>query len=501
MPATPKKICQVSSQAPAAFRQPLSDAIGIFAVYTLACVLKSHSRNVEAKFMAQVASHPMTVSDVIDRRPMGRFQIGTVVLCGVVLVLDGFDAQTLNFLLPSIAETTHIPTPKFGLVLSASLIGLMIAAMTTGPIADRWGRKWPVVLSTISFAVFSLLTAHAHTRPELLVLRFLTGLGLGGAMPNVVALASEYIPKRSLPVLISMLFIGMPLGGVICGFMSAAMVPKWGWPSVFYVGGIVPLLIALILIGVLPESIQFLAVRGENPARIAKTLARISPEFAGTNANLPAITRDERQKGVPVMNLFLEGRAAGTILLWVPYFMNLLLIYFIGGWLPALLREEGMSVRAGVTATAFISFGGVFGCLAEGHLMRWFGRRGVLVAQYAMAGLLIASLALISSAYAQIVMMTFGIGFMIIGAQGGLNALAASFYPIAFRSTGIGWALGFGRIGSIIGPLIGGLFLSHGWKTREMLLFAAGVAAIACASILLSVLIRGDATAYSDSVA
>jgi MFS transporter, AAHS family, 4-hydroxybenzoate transporter len=447
--------------------------------------------------MAQLASHPLTVSDVIDQRPMSRFQIATVWLCGLVLVLDGFDAQTINFLSPSIAETTHIPIHSFGPILSGSLIGLMIAAMTTGPIADRWGRKWPVILSTLSFAFFALLSARATAFNGLLILRFLTGLGLGGAMPNVVALASEYIPKRMLPVLISMLFIGMPLGGVVCGFLSAWMVPRLGWHSVFYVGGIIPLVIALLLIGVLPESIQFLAVRGKDPAKIAKILARISPEFAGANADLPAVARDERRKGVPVKYLFLEGRAAGTILLWVPYFMNLLLIYFIGGWLPALLREEGMSVSAGVTATAFISFGGVFGCLAEGHLMRWIGRRGVLVIEYAMAGLLIGSLATISTTFHQMLMLTFSIGFMIIGAQGGLNALAANFYPISVRSTGVGWALGFGRIGSIIGPIVGGLFLSHGWKTRQMLLFAAVVAVIACVSILLSNQIRGNATAYS----
>ena len=440
--------------------------------------------------------HTLNVANLIDDRPMGGFQIWTVILGGLVLVLDGFDGQTINYLTPSIAETTKIPVHSFGPILSASLIGLMVAALTTGPIADRWGRKWPVILSTLSFALFSLLTARANTRGEFWSLRFLTGLGLGGAMPNVVALASEYIPKKLLAVVIPILFVGMPLGGTISGFTSAAMIPVWGWRSVFVVGGIVPLIITVVLMMVLPESIQFLAVQNKDPVRMARILARIEPEFADPGVVF-APSSAEQLKGVPVKYLFAEGRTAGTILLWIPYFMNLLLIYFLSGWLPALLRDEGMSVSAGVTATAFISFGGVFGCLVEGHWLKRWGAHAVLIAEYLIAGLLILSLALLSVSFPVMLAMTFSTGLTIIGAQGGLNALAARFYPVSVRSTGVGWALGIGRIGSIAGPLIGGLFLSVGWKTRDMLLFAAVVAAVAFASILISNWIRGNVTAYT----
>ena len=441
-------------------------------------------------------SQTINVSEIIDRRPMGAFQIWTVVLGGLVLVLDGFDGQTINFLTPSIAESTKIPVHSFGLILSASLMGLMVAAMATGPIADRWGRKWPVILSTLSFAVFSVLTAHANTRSELLLLRFLTGLGLGGAMPNVVALASEYMPKRLLAVLVPVLFVGMPLGGVICGFTARAILPVLGWRSVFLVGGILPLVISLLLIAVLPESIQFLAARGKDRSSIGRILARIAPELSLANASIIA-THDDAQRGVPVKHLFTEGRALGTLLLWIPYFMNLLLIYFLNGWLPALLRDEGMSVSVGVTATAFISFGGVFGCLIEGYLLKRWGAFLILIFEYAAAGLLIAAFALIPVSYHVMLAMTFGTGLMIIGSQGGLNALAARFYPVSVRSTGVGWALGIGRIGSIVGPLMGGAFLTMGWATRQMLLFAAIVAAVAFVSILASLWARGSLTAYA----
>ncbi len=449
--------------------------------------------------IAEDKSQTVNVSDVIDRRPMGSFQIWTLILGGLVLVLDGFDGQTINFLAPSISETTKIPVHSFGPILSASLLGLMIAALTTGPIADRWGRKWPVILSTLSFALFTLLTAHANTRGQFWVLRFLTGLGLGGAMPNVVALASEYVPKRILAVVIPILFVGMPLGGTLSGFTARLMLPVWGWRSVFVVGGALPLLIAVVLMAVLPESIQFLAVRGKDSGRILKTLARIAPEFAPSAAHIVAASPGEKDKGVPVKHLFTEGRAAGTVLLWIPYFMNLLLIYFLSGWLPALLREAGMSIKAGVTATAFLNFGGVFGCLMEGQLLRRWGAYAILTIEYVLAGLLIASLALARVPFPVTLAMTFSTGLTIIGAQGGLNALAARFYPISARSTGVGWALGVGRIGSISGPLIGGMFLTIGWTTREMLLFASGIAALAFFSILFSNRLGGNVTAFASA--
>jgi len=443
-------------------------------------------------------SQAINVSEIIDSRPVGAFQIWTVVLGGLVLVLDGFDGQTINFLAPSIVDTTKIPAHSFGPILSASLIGLMVAALATGPIADRWGRKWPVIFSTLSFAVFSLLSAHANTRAEFLALRFLTGLGLGGAMPNVVALAAEYVPKRILAVVIPILFVGMPLGGTISGFAAAAMVPVWGWRSVFLLGGILPLVISLLLIFVLPESIQFLAVQGKDDGKIARILAKISPELAKPGATFVA-SHEEQRKGVPVVDLFTQGRAAGTVLLWLPYFMNLLLIYFLSSWLPSLLRDAGMSIKGGVTATAFLNFGGVFGCLIEGHLLKRWGASAVLTIEYLVAALLTASLAMVHVRFPVMVAMTFGTGLAIIGAQGGLNALAARFYPVSVRSTGVGWALGVGRIGSIVGPLIGGTFLTIGWKTREMLLFTAVVSVVAFLSILLSYFVRGNVTAFAPS--
>jgi AAHS family 4-hydroxybenzoate transporter-like MFS transporter len=445
-------------------------------------------------------SRTLTVSEIIDRRGMGGFQIWTVVLCGLVLVLDGFDAQVIGFLTPSIAKTTGIPVNTFGPILSASLVGLMVAAMATGPIADRWGRKWVVIVSAFSFGVFSLLTAQASSFNALLILRFLTGLGLGAAMPNVVALASEFIPKRILPLLVTLLFVGMPLGSVICGLVSSAMLPRFGWRSIFLIGGIVPLAMSLLLVLILPESIQFLVLRGGDSEKAGKILRKIAPELNAPQIDFTSLPQDRRREGVPVKYLFTEGRAIATILLWIPNFMNLLLLYLLRSWLPALLTEAGLSISAGVKATTFLSFGGIVGCLAEGPLMTGCGSYMTLLVEFGLSGLLMGVLALITGSLSMVSVVAFGLGFLITGAQGGLNALAASFYPTSIRSTGVGWALGVGRVGSIAGPLVAGMLLSIGWKPSQILMAGGAAGILAWASILASKRVRAGASPYSHAI-
>src|SRR5579872_2750754 len=321
--------------------------------------------------MDSAGTRALTVSEIIDQRPLSRFQISTIALCGLVLLLDGFDTQCIGFLAPSISETLAIPLKNFGPVFSAGLIGLMVAAMAMGPVADRWGRKWPVVLSALTFAVFALLTARAVSLEQLILFRFLTGLGLGGAMPNVVALTSEYSPKRLQTVFVGMLFCGMPLGALVGGLASSVMIPLWGWRSVFYLGGILPLAIALILIKALPESVRFLSARGKDARAIAKIMREIAPEIGAADLDLSSAAvsaRAERNEGLPVRRLFTDDRAAGTILLWIPFFMNLLILYFIVNWLPSLLRQSGLAASAGVIAVSLFSLGGIAGALTEGQV-------------------------------------------------------------------------------------------------------------------------------------
>ena len=430
-----------------------------------------------------------TISEVIDRRPMGKYQMWTMALCGMVIVLDGFDTQSIGFLAPSMAESLRVAVKTFGPIFAAALVGLMISSMLSGPIADRWGRKWPIVTCTLIFGTFAVLTARAVSFNELLALRFLTGLGLGGALSNSVALMSEYAPKRLLAVIVSIMFCGMPAGAVLATQVSAVMLPRWGWRSVFYAGGFLPLTLALLLTVILPESVRYLEVTGADPRKISRILARIAPEMAG--APLSRSEHQDQRKNAPVVNLFTEGRAAGTILLWIPFFMNLLMLYFVVFWLPALLRQSGKPVSAGLTAIMLFSLGGIAGSFIEGTFMNRWGQFNVLLTEFLCTTLLIASLAY-SSSFPLTMTITFVLGFVVQGAQGGLSAVAATFYPISIRSTGIGWCLGVGRIGSIVGPMIGGVMLKLDWTPREIFLAGSIPALCAAAATFLSLRLRAN---------
>lgn len=430
-----------------------------------------------------------TVSEMIDQRSLSRYQIWTMALCATVVVLDGFDTQSIGFLAPSMAETLHIPIKNFGPVFGAALFGLMISSIVIGPLADRWGRKWPIVISTLIFGAFAMLTPRATSLPELWAVRFVTGLGLGGAITNVLALMSEYSPKRHVAVLVSILFCGMPAGALLGGLISSFMLPRWGWQSVFYAGGILPFLLALLLIAILPESVRYLEISGADPTRISKILSRISFDL-GT-ARFSRSPQQAKHRNAPAIRLFTEGRAAGTLLLWVPYFMNLLILYFVVSWLPALLRQKGSPVSAGITAIILFSVGGIAGSATEGFLINRWGAFTILLSEFLCSAALIGSLAY-STSLPLTMTITLVLGFTVQAAQGGLNVMAATIYPTSIRATGIGWALGIGRVGSIVGPVLVGVMLKLNWGPREIFQAGAIPALCAAAATLLGLWQRRD---------
>jgi MFS transporter, AAHS family, 4-hydroxybenzoate transporter len=437
----------------------------------------------------------LKVSDIIDQRPLSRFQSITILLCGLVLVLDGFDTQSIGFLAPSMAESLHLSIRTFGPVFSAALIGLMISSLIAGPLADRVGRKWPIVISTLTFATFAIATGRATTFDQLVAFRFLTGLGLGGAIPNVVALTTEYAPKRLQQVLVTTLFCSMPFGALLGGLVSSVMLPQWGWRSVFYVGGILPLVVALILIKVLPESIRFLIMSGTDRNVINRIFSHIAPDVAQEDLDCSLLGQDQRLKGIPVIRLFTEGRAVGTVLLWIPFFMNLLILYFIISWLPALLHQTHMPVSAGIIGVSVFSLGGIAGSLLQGRVMNSWGSFIVLLSEFALCLLLIGSLAFVLS-FPLMMVVIFLLGCLVQGAQAGLNALSATFYPTSIRSTGVGWALGVGRTGSIVGPIFGGIMVSHNWTLQQIFFAGAIPALLAAVAIVLSYVLRGNINPY-----
>ena len=449
--------------------------------------------------MMDVAHRTVTIGELIDDRPLGRFQTLTILLCGVVLMLDGFAAQSIGFLAPSMAQSLHLPIHTFGPVFAAALIGLMLSSLVAGPLADVVGRKGPIIAATLIFGTFTIATGMTSTFGQLVTFRFLTGLGLGAAIPNVVALVTEYSPKRLQQIVVTALFCGMPFGALLGGLVSTVVMPRWGWRWVFYAGGFLPFLLALVLIAVLPESLRFLTLRGRSRARtsrtLAKMLARIAPDLRDVDLAAPPAKETQRLGGVPVFHLFTGGRGWGTILLWVPFFMNLLLLYFIVNWLPALLRQTNLPLSTGILAISLFSLGGMVGSLFQGYAMKAFGDRLVLLIEFLICIGLVSSLAYVTS-FALIMTVTFAAGCFVQGAQAGINATAATFYPTAIRSTGVGWALGIGRLGSILGPVLGGMMLSHAWSLRSIFLAGSIPALIATLAILATLLLRPEHNPY-----
>ena len=448
------------------------------------------------KGIVQLETASSSASEIIDRHPLSRFQAGIVGLCALVVVLDGFDTQCIGFLAPPIAKTLDAPLKAFGPVFGFGLVGLMISSMTMGPVADRWGRKWPLVFSTVTFATFAFLTARVTSFNQLIVFRFLTGLGLGGALPNAFALAAEYVPKRLIAFSATIVSAGMPVGALLAGMISSVMLPKWGWQSIFYVGGILPLFVAIVLIAKLPESVRFLNERGADPKQIAAIMARISTELAAAPDRLLA-SRSDRRKDVPVKELFTEGRAKGTLLLWFPYAMNLLLLYFIISWLPSLLRQNSMPVSAGVAAISVFSLGGIIGSIGQGPLMKAVGSYSTMLGEFLFCTFCIGLLAFNASSFPVMIGLVFILGCCVQGAQAGLNALVVGFYSTSMRSTGMGWASAIGRIGSIVGPVLGGVLLSMAFSTRQIFLSAAGPALCAAVAVFFSYWLRGNAAIYA----
>jgi len=420
---------------------------------------------------------------VVDQARFGSLQLSVTALCFVIALLDGFDTQSIAFVAPRIAEDWGLSPSSFGPMFSSGLLGLTIGALFLSPAADRYGRKAIILISTLIFGVFTLLTASASSMPQLLFLRFVTGIGLGAAMPNIIALTNEYAPERIRASLVTVMFCGFPLGSTIGGLLSSWLIARWDWHSVFLLGGIIPILLMPVLIILLPESVRFLVARGAPESRIAPIVRRIAPDVSPQR--FIQSLKDEggsETNGFSVFQLFREGRAITTTLLWVVFFMNLLVMYFLVNWLPTLLKSAGLPLSLAILSTATLNFGGVIGGLILGKLLDKRKPHVILGIAFAASAVFIL---VISFAGLNLTVLLLGAalsGFGVVGAQFGCNALAASIYPTTIRATGLGWALGIGRIGAIVGPLVGGLLLSQQWLPHDiirMALFPAVIASLA----------------------
>jgi AAHS family 4-hydroxybenzoate transporter-like MFS transporter len=422
---------------------------------------------------------------LIDAQGIGPAQWSVIVLCALVALLDGMDLQAIGLAAPGIMAQLHIAPRAFGPVFSAALAGLAIGAFVLGPLADRVGRKGVLVGTTAGFGLFTLCTAFAGNLPVLLAFRFLAGMGLGGAMPSFISLASEYVPGPRRATMVSLLWAGFPLGGVVGGLLASRLIPAYGWPSVFIVGGVAPLVLSVLLLFVLPESAAYLINSGKPADRVAAVLRRVFPAVSIPAGASFTLRRDE-VRDASVRHLFGEGRGLGTILLWVSFFFTFMILVTNSSWTPALLRGIGVPVGRSAVALAAFNFGSLFGSAVAGALLTRFGAYRVLPLSLAGGAVAYAFIGWAAPSFAGVTAAQTLFGLLLGCGSSGLIALAAIFYPSAIRATGVGWATALGRFGSFSGPLAVGALMGVGLDVQTIFAAVAGASllgAVACAAM------------------
>jgi MFS transporter, AAHS family, 4-hydroxybenzoate transporter len=438
------------------------------------------------------------VDNAIKNRSYGRFQLRVALLCAFVTAFDGYDISSAGFATPALSDAWHLPPQQFTAALVGGSIGLFVGALAAGPMGDKMGRKVPLMLAVLIFGLFSVLSAASVSLPMLIAMRFITGLGLGAAIPLTVALVSDYTPTARHGAVVASMATGFPLGAMIGGVVASRLVQDYGWQSIFLIGGILPLLYLPVLLIWLPESVQFLALREGLSERVRALLKHLEIEPKEAIAGTAVVV--ERKN--PLMLLFSNGYATRTILLWIVFTMHFLTTYLLLSWLPSLFHAEGMSTGDAIFATAMFQPGGLIGGLLIGWLCDYFGAERTLAITVTIGAAFVVALGLMMVPFIGTILLILGVGFGIGGSQMSMNALAGAVYPPQFRSTGAGWALGIGRLGNIFGPFLGGAMLSFGVPPTLIIIVAALPAILVISSLTILGRVRRNAAAqFSDPAA
>jgi AAHS family 4-hydroxybenzoate transporter-like MFS transporter len=420
------------------------------------------------------------VEEALENQPFGALQMRVVLLCALVQAFDGFDLGTIGMAAPSLSKAWGVAPPLFTTAFVMSSVGILFGALLSGPLGDRFGRKPLLIISVAFIGIFSVASAFAWSIPSITVMRFMTGLGIGGAMPVTVALTSDYSPIQRRGTLIMLMFCGNTLGGFLGGQLVAQILPIFGWQSIFFAGGLPTLVLIPFLVMFLPESPRFLIAHRADAPETLDILRRLNirPQVAATKMVDVA-------KGNPVQQLFTGGLAISTILLWIAFFANLLNMYLFSYWMPTVLTLSGFKPENAIFYASMFQLGGILSTALLGPMIDKFGAPRVLACSFASGVVFILTIGLYTLPAPYIMIPILGAGAAMIGSQLGANAMAAGLYPARIRSTGVGWALGIGRLGGIAGPALGGSLLAFGLPPKQIFLCACVPALIAAISTVL----------------
>lgn len=400
-------------------------------------------------------------------------QILVASLCFLTILIDGFDTQSAAFAGPLLKREFGGGPQALGFIFGLGMFGALLGGMILGPLGDRFGRR-PLLISALCImSAGSIATGLANSAHEVAILRLITGLGLGGAVPNVIALSAEYAPPRSRSTVVSIVFNGFPLGAMLGSIVGAQLLPIYGWRTLFIVGGAIPVLVLVLVTLLLPESPAFL-IRKSRTAATGRDLAHVG--------NAPDLLPSEPVGGdmrVSVLRLFADGLGTSTALIWVGTLLSILCIYCTVNWLPVLISDGGLPLQTAILAVGALNIGSVIGNL----VLARFGDRSaayIPTALFYVLGAIFLGLVGVSGSSSMLMLgVTFGAGLFGFGGQLSVTTITARLYPTELRATGTGWAFAMGRVGGVIGPVFAGALLGYGMGFATMMLILGGLMLLA----------------------
>ncbi|MFS7185673.1 MFS transporter [Serratia proteamaculans] len=423
------------------------------------------------------------ISEIIDNAKISPYQILILSLCFLIVLLDGFDTAVIGYIAPALREEWGLLPAQLSPAFGAGLLGLLIGSLIFGPVADAIGRKRVLLVSILIFGGGTLASAYTYSIESLTLLRLITGIGLGGAMPTCITLSSEYSPARRRMIMVTLSWSGFTAGLALGGLLAGQIIPAFGWRGVLMLGGIVPLLLLPLLAWQMPESVRFMTSSPKHADRLRLVVERITGKsWAGV-----AIIDDERPTQVrsPISHLFIEGRAVRTLLLWLAFFCSLFVFYQLTSWLPSILKDAGYDIVHASRIGAMVPLGGTLGAILMALLMDRVGPYRVLALSYLGAALVVGATGYLMGDVYTLAATVFLIGFGVAGAQNGLNLVSATIYPTAARVTGVSWAMASGRFGSIVGSMLGAWMIAAAGSSEVFFIWLALPVLVGSAAIFL----------------
>jgi AAHS family 4-hydroxybenzoate transporter-like MFS transporter len=435
-------------------------------------------------------SKTVDVAEIIASQPFGPFHVRIIVLCLLIQFLDGFDTQALAFAGPALRDAWGLGPQGLGTVVSLGAIGTGIGSICMGFLADIFGRKRIIIASVTVFGLLSLCTVLVSNVDELMIVRPLTGFGLGAALPLTFVMVNEFAPPRIRARMIAAMAWGFAIGAASGGLLQAELVPYFGWQGIFFVGGVLPLVLALALVLMLPESVRYLAARGGKSDEIARILKLMNPKLAFSPETEFVLSAEPQKKKASPALLFSRGHATTTMLLWFAFLVSLASLNTLIAFLPIVLYGAGLSQPQALRVTTLFQFGGIAGVWCLGYLADKFGYPKVIVLAFLGLSFFIAATGSLGPEAILLVGAVAGMGFCLVGANNTLNAFATTLYPTEIRATGVSWASSFGRLVGAIGPYVGGILLATMAVQPVFLIFAIP-AVCGAISVLLLARVRG----------